>query len=332
MSDKDESNLPAATSSLPAWIADIPKALVPSSVKAFDRLLGAAVDYPVALIKRETAKIEAQTKAFEIVESAIANAAGEVAGADAETVDRALKVLVRKEYRKQSNREGIVARAVEELRGAATEEESSVDSSRTPDDDWLNVFERFAEDASTERMQSLWGRVLAGEIRKPGTFSLRTLRFLSEFSQSDAVIFAQVCECAVGQSILTDLAKPEGTKDIRHLLQLEAAGLITDSGGLGLQNTLTFDSSGHAYLGEGNLALVFRGEPNSQISFKVIGLTPLGLELMLLIPTRDKMAVMRRFAQAARTAQIKAAFIGHQVTPPTINLIEQLWLDADTTV
>jgi hypothetical protein len=323
----ESENLPQTNSSFPAWIADIPKALIPSSLKAFDRLLGAVVDYPVAFMKRETAKIDAQAKAFEIVESAIAKAAGEAAGTDLATIDRALKVLVRKEYRKQSNREAVVEEAVRELKVDNNSPVQESMSPEPPNEDWLNVFERFAEDASTDRMQGLWGRVLAGEIRKPGTFSLRTLRFLSEFSQSDAVIFAEVCECAIGQSILKTLAVPEGTKDIRHLLQLEAAGLITGAGGLGLTNTITFNVTGHAFLGEGNLALILKGEPNSSIQLGVIALTPLGIEVMSLIPNRDRLSVMRKFAQAMRSPQTTAAFIGHEVSPPQINLIEQLWLD-----
>jgi hypothetical protein len=176
MTEPVTANLPTTESALPAWITGIPSALVPSTLKALDRLIGAVVDYPVALIKRETAKIEAQAKAFEIVESAIAKSAGELAGADTETVGRALKVLVRKEYRKELNLEAVAAETVSELKADTPFYTEEPVPKEPPNEDWLNVFERFAEDASTERMQGLWGRVLAGEIRQPGRFSLRTLR------------------------------------------------------------------------------------------------------------------------------------------------------------
>ena len=330
MRDPSNENLPQTSSSLPAWIADIPKALVPSSLKAFDRLLGAVVDYPVALIKREIAKIDAQTKAFEIVESAIAKSAGEQAGSDVETVDRALKVLVRQEYRKQSNREAVALEAVRELSVERPKDTVEADPIEPPNDDWLNVFERFAEDASSERMQGLWGRVLAGEIRKPGRFSLRTLRFLSEFSQSDAVLFAEICEYAIERNILKSLAIPDEEKDISHLLQLEAAGLITGASGLGLVTGSTFDANGHCKFAEGNLALVLRGEPDTKISFDVISVTPLGAEVMMLIPNRDCRSIMRKFALGVKSEQITAAFIGHRASPTQpnyINFIEQIWLD-----
>ncbi len=327
MKDQETENLPAPDFALPSWISGIPKALIPSSLKALDRLLGAVVDYPVALMKRETAKIEAQTKAFEIVESAIAMSAGEQAGTDIDVVNRALKVLVRKEYRKQSNREAVAAETVSDLKADPLFQTEASIPQEPPCEDWLNVFERFAEDASTERMQGLWGRVLAGEIRTPGRFSLRTLRFLSEFSHSDAVLFADVCSSAVNEALLKTLVLPEGTKDIRHLMQLEAAGLITDPTGLGLNLTLTFDAAGYIFKFEKNLCLVLRGEPATSINLNCFTLTPLGVEVMSLIPNRDCRVAMRKLAQAIKSPQIKAAFIGHQTNTTYVNFIEQLWLD-----
>lgn len=181
-------------------------------------------------------------------------------------------------------------------------------------------------------MQGLWGRVLAGEIRKPGKFSLRTLRFLSEFSQSDAVLFAEICDYALVTTVLKSLAISEDIRDITHLLQLEAAGLITGATGIGLTCTKTFDVSGHCYFIEDKLALVLRGEPNSKMEIDVISLTPLGAEVMLLIPTRDCRTVMRKFGQAIKTPLIKAAFIGHFISSERINLIEELWLDEPSTL
>lgn len=319
---------PSTDGSLPAWLAGIPSALIPASLKALDRLLGAVVDYPVALMKRETAKVDAQTKAFEVVEMAIAKAAGESAGTDIETVDRALKHLVRKEYRKQSSREAVAAEAIRNLGSSQPFENEEPVSNEPLSDDWLNVFERFAEDASTERMQGLWGRVLAGEIRKPGQFSLRTLRFLSEFSQGDAILFANICSYAVGEILLRALVKPDEEADIKHLMQLEAAGLITDASGLGLTLNLKFDATGHTTIRDGSLYLIFRGEPETSIGLSCLSLTPLGSEVLSLIPNRDCRSAMRRFAQEAKSTQIKAAFIGHrQHNSLEINFLEQLWLD-----
>jgi hypothetical protein len=110
-------------------------------------------------------------------------------------------------------------------------------------------------------------------------------------------------------------------------MQLAAAGLISDATSLGLQLTLTFDTTGHVLLIEENLCLVLRGEPNTPIMLTCLSLTPLGVEVMSLIPNRDSRDAMRRVAQAIKSPQIKAAFIGHRVDATQVSFIEQLWLD-----
>src|SRR4051812_7590487 len=101
MSDpKELPNLPAQIAEA---VAGIPKALVPAAVKALDRLIGAAVDIPVAWLAQQKAKIDTQTQAYALVEAAIAKAAASEASADPETVQRAVEVLVRQAYRKQGN-------------------------------------------------------------------------------------------------------------------------------------------------------------------------------------------------------------------------------------
>lgn len=308
MSDQQES------SNLPAEIADaitsIPKALMPSSIKALDRLIGAAVDIPVAWLAQKRARIDAQTQAYSLVEASIAKAAASDAGADQETIQRALSVLVRKEYRKQVNRQSVAAAMIEDL--SLSENQSEEEITVPPadlDSDWLNVFERYAEDASTDRMQNLWGRVLAGEIRKPGRYSMRTLRFLSEFSQADALTFAEFGNSVFGDLAPNVLVKPDGMLDIRNLIFLESAGLIQGASGFGLNNSRTFDSNGNAFLQEGPLVIMLKGVKETKIDIPCCVLTPLGQELLTLLPTRDSKESARKVAFSIRNAKIESAYL-----------------------
>lgn len=329
MTDNNNQNLPEKASGLEDWLSATPKALVPSSLKALDRLVGAGVNYPIALINRATAKVDAQTKAYATVEAAIAKSAGELAGADAGTIERALNVLVRKEYRKQNNREAIAKEAIEQITDDTNDAESKQNENQASiEDDWLNVFERFAEDSSSERMQRLWGRVLAGEIRQPGKFSLRTLRFLSEFSQNDAILFSEIAKYCVENYAIKSLVKPDDDGDISKLLKLESAGLISGASGLGLSRTMTFNQQGYGFVTEGKLALVLKGEPNSTHKFPAILLTPLGSELLTLVPDRDVKAIMRQFASAMKKPELNAAYIGEiAANPQRANFVEILWDD-----
>ena len=86
------SDLPAT---IGQGIAGIPKFLIPASIRALDRLVGAAIDVPVAWLAQQKAKIDSQTLSYRTVEEAIAKTVATQAGGDADTVKRAVEVLVR---------------------------------------------------------------------------------------------------------------------------------------------------------------------------------------------------------------------------------------------
>lgn len=325
MSEESSQNLPEKVANS---IAGIPKALIPNSVKALDRLVGVAIDIPVAWLNQQKAKIDAKTKSIQTVEEAIGQAAARIAATDDDTVQNAVGALVRKEYRKQLNREAVATAMISELHSSdnsEAEQDKDRGKEASLDEDWLNVFERYAEDASTERMQNLWGRVLAGEVRKPGRYSMRTLRFLSEFSQADGLTFADFCLSAFGDWAPASLVKPEDRTDIRDLIYLESSGLIQGASGLGLTITINFNDSGNGFLREGNLLVVLQGSPNEQQSFPVCALTPLGQELLSLLPGRDVRAAARRVAHALRVPAIKAALLATLGENGKILPMEVLW-------
>ena len=58
--------------------------------------------------------------------------------------------------------------------------------------DWMNRFLNIAEEISDEEMQDLWGRVLAGEIKRPKSYSLRTLEVLRNISKSEAKLIVKI--------------------------------------------------------------------------------------------------------------------------------------------
>ncbi|HEY9301238.1 MAG TPA: DUF2806 domain-containing protein, partial [Phormidium sp.] len=60
------------------------------------------------------------------------------------------------------------------------------------DPDWISRLFSIAEEVSNENMQRLWGHILAGEVRKPGSYSLRTLEVLRNLTQSDAMLFQKI--------------------------------------------------------------------------------------------------------------------------------------------
>lgn len=99
---------------------------------------------------------------------------------------RAVERLRRQEERRQENMEAIVASAAKQL------PEGPV-SPDPVDPDWIAQFFGHCQDVSDEEMQNVWARILAGEVVKPGSFSLRALATVRVFGQRDALSFTKFC-------------------------------------------------------------------------------------------------------------------------------------------
>ncbi len=63
--------------------------------------------------------------------------------------------------------------------------------------DWFNRYITLAEDVSNKTMQDLWAKILAGELARPGSFSLKALKVFRDMSIVDAKLFAKACSLAV---------------------------------------------------------------------------------------------------------------------------------------
>lgn len=89
------------------------------------------------------------------------------------------------EQKKQKNIENITQKAAQNLESEQTVSEEPVD------DDWTTRFFDYAEDISNEEMQELWARILAGEVKKPNSYSLRTLELLRNLTKDEAQVFSK---------------------------------------------------------------------------------------------------------------------------------------------
>lgn len=65
------------------------------------------------------------------------------------------------------------------------------------DHDWTARFFDGVQDVSSEEMRELWGRVLAGEVERPGSTSIRALSVLRDLDAKTAQTFSKLCSAAV---------------------------------------------------------------------------------------------------------------------------------------
>lgn len=137
------------------------------------------------IYKPRAIKKEAEAKAYEIeiIERAKYKAIAEGKEIDVETLDKIQERFIYKETKRQNNIDNIAKIAAEQI----SQEE---DVSEEPvDEDWSTRFFNIVEDVSDDEMQKLWGRILAGEVKQPKSFSLRTLELLKNLSKNEADVF-----------------------------------------------------------------------------------------------------------------------------------------------
>lgn len=100
--------------------------------------------------------------------------------------NRALNRLVNEEIKKQENIENITEKAFSSLNENATPENI--------EDDWISNFFDKCKLISDDEMQTVWSQILSGEANQPGTFSKRTIEFMSTIDKSDAILFSEFCK------------------------------------------------------------------------------------------------------------------------------------------
>ena len=66
-----------------------------------------------------------------------------------------------------------------------------------PDHDWTARFFNDVQDVSSREMQSLWAKVLAGEVERAGSTSIRTLGILKNLDQTTALLFRKICSACI---------------------------------------------------------------------------------------------------------------------------------------
>lgn len=199
------------------------------------------------------------------------------------------------EQKRQNNLEGITSAAAAEL----AHEESVADEA--PDEDWVSRFFDSAQDVSSEEMQNLWGRILAGEIKQPGTYSLRTLEFVRNLTRADAELIESVGKLAFSYGS-TDFI-PAQDKDALeqcgifqgHHFSLSELGVMYPTD-LQLRLFREKEKEQEVLLSGQLLVLVSRGEIASEVQLKIWKFTAIGSELIKLLQSAEDVGLLEKVA------------------------------------
>ena len=229
--------------------------------------------------------------------------------------------LFLQELRKQQNIESIV-----DMAGTELEKEKSV-SSEPVDPDWTIRFFNSVEDVSNEEMQKLWSKVLAGEVKQPKTFSLRSLERLRNMSQIEAALFAKIANYCVegGGEVFVpsndDLFDKYGINFV-DFLKIEECGLIVSSRLSFKTNPKPYGASAPFIFNQNLVAVFQQSESDMAINLSIRKLTGSGSELYRIINTAPNNQYFLDFFADLRKRKPKVKVTVHKVTYLTTDKIQ----------
>ena len=120
----------------------------------------------------------AEAEAFASVRKAEAENAATLIRLQGE--EQVANYMLAREKRKLNNVQNVIEQAQQHFVEGEQVSDEPVNS------DWINRFFTIVEDVSDAEMQQLWARILAGEVKKPKSYSLRTLEVLRNMSKEEA--------------------------------------------------------------------------------------------------------------------------------------------------
>lgn len=145
-------------------------------------------------------------------------------------MQRAKNRWLLEEMKRQQNVEAVADNAYDEL--------SSKDrvSEKPVDEDWKTRFFDIAKGISSEEMQHIWGKILAGEIEQPGSFSMRTLDVIRNLSQDEAKAFQGILPFLVQLSRRKMIIPGSSGLLEQYNVQTTTLTLLSECGLIGSEN------------------------------------------------------------------------------------------------
>lgn len=226
--------------------------------------------------------------------------------------DRTQERLNFQEAKKQLNIENVTAFAAEELKNEPPVTDEPLD------EDWTTRFFRIAEDISNEEMQAWWGKILAGEIKQPKTYSLRTLELIRNLSKLEATTFMKVANFAIKSGNANYLFKSNDEEllskkyninygDIALLIEI---GLIQPGDFVSYQ-LLQQPTDSQRVFTSGNIVIIAKVKANTPtIQMPVNVFTNAGNELLKLIKPNTPFDYLTAIANSIKNENVEVKY-GH---------------------
>lgn len=177
---------------------------------------------------------------------------------------------------------------IAEIADGMVQKKSNKSNGKQYNFDWFIRYYEASGNISDKEMQILWAKILAGEIEKPSSYSLRTLDVLRNISKEEAERFVKICNAAIkiesGKYAIPADHDYISKNIINYsdILMLEEIGLINSGSGIYINDDLESDTESKLYM-YGSLIVKAIACEKRKFSLRVYPFTNVGNELATLI-------------------------------------------------
>lgn len=213
--------------------------------------------------------------------------------------DEVANYIEARETRKLNNVKSVLEKASSHFTEGEKVSDEPVDA------DWTNRFIGIVEDISDETLQDIWGRILAGEVKRPNSYSLRTLDLLRNITKEEAELFVKASKYYIERDCIYT---GDFALSLNETLLLGETGLI-NSEGLTMNWNVEPNSKLNVIVDKQTL-LILQNDSNKR--FKIIPslrrLSKAGIEILSLIDKPDRKDFYQSLARFFKSKGISRVF------------------------
>ena len=291
--------------------------LQPGIVRAISHLIVGVVDVPAAYLEGLAHNIRSTTEARRHLRIEAVRSLANGFKTNSELASRAYAQHASKILKEQVNVEEVLGIALQELANTKSAEQPK----GVPDDDWLAAFRNEASQRSSEEMRYAFGKILAGEIQEPGTYSIRTVRTLGVMETKTAALFRRLCNIIFVIPGLSAIAITPGENTQGNALKefwfsffelniLQENGLIISDFNSWVEFTVLGDPKGEISCAGRGVNVFSTNQEQKEIKIRVhgIALSSMGKELYKVVELEENSQYMKRIAKHLTGKKIRVEF------------------------
>jgi hypothetical protein len=215
-----------------------------------------------------------------------------------EVLERASKRFALELYSKQINLENIIVKSHELLQNQEVSDEPV-------DKDWAARFLSVAQDVSKEEMQDILAKILAGEVKEPSTFSIKTLDIVKNLGKKELEEFKKFAGFCTPNAGLF-MRSPGDNEELEKyglifgsFLHLADSGLFNPSTTLSLKLNLNENQAVSIQITQ--KIFIFKSIAEQKISLPLLRLTETGMQIL-------------KFIQESKPSKVEKLYIDDMVS------------------